>query len=783
MYRNRIIVCAPLTVTIMALSMIPSWQFLGWQWVCLILTVPVVTWGAWPFHSAALRNARHASTTMDTLVSLGVIASSLWSVWALIWGGAGELGLTMHMSWSSLFDAEHSAHHAPLYFEGAATIVLFLLIGRSIEHRSKGSARDALTALLSMAGTTAHLVDSSGEATTEHDVPTDSLVKGDIVRVRPGEKVPVDGVIVEGVSALEQAAITGESLPQDVQIGDSVSAGTTNTWGTLLVETEAVGTQTRVARIGQMVADAQASKANIQRLADTISAVFVPAVLLLSVVTGLGWILLGFSAYQAMTAAVAVLVVACPCALGLATPTALLVGSTQAAREGIIIRSAQALESSRQITTVLFDKTGTLTDGRMSVTDTLLDTSVSGEAAQWASAASVEASSEHPVARAIVEQARAQNRQPQPIRSFTAFAGHGVGACVGEELILVGKPAWLAELGVGRSDEFVSFQRRNQELGATVVEMVRIRGGAAWAVPTVVADQHVSEEERPSDAIPSAEFSIKGMTCASCVGRVERKLRKMGGVTASVNLATETALVHRERDWHPEDIIATIEAAGYEAAFTGWKEVSDPFADRGVDAQIYLDPHSILDAQAQVCAAFAVKDTVKEGAAQALSSLRDFGMKSVMLTGDNADAAHSVAAQVGIDDVRAELTPADKHAYIKALQDQGERVAMVGDGVNDAAALAQADLGIAMGSGTDIAQDVADIVLTTSRLEAVPESVRVSRVTVRIIKQNLAWAFGYNVVLLPLAVVGLLNPMLAAAAMSLSSVCVVGNSLRLRHLI
>lgn len=790
-YLKRIVVCTPLTVVVIAVSMLPSLQFTHWQWVVAGLTMPVVTWGAWPFHRAALVNARHLSSTMDTLVSLGVTASTSWSWWVLL-RDAGAFGnhLVNHLS---------PHEHLDIYFEGAATITLFLLVGRYIEAKTKGVARDALTSLLHMSAPQATLLASDEQGgRVEKIVPTETLSVGDRVLVKPGEKLPADGRVVEGSSAVDASVVTGESVPVDVTVGDEVTGGTVNTWGALVVEVSAVGAEATLARIGQMVADAQAGKADVQRLADRISAVFVPAVIVVSALTFTVWISVGGGAQSAMAASVAVLVVACPCALGLATPTALMVGSAQAARHGIILRSVHALEATRRLTTVVLDKTGTLTDAKMQVVDSAVHTTQAdgsqwGEAAQWAAAASVEALSEHPLAHAIVQAAASENRHPQTVEGFTAHAGHGVSATLGEDLIIVGKPGWFEELGIGAPDALRSFRDQHEARGATVVVMARIRNAAPAlstqaSTPSSVAngDLAAGKEEAP-EGLAAMELSISGMTCASCVGRVERKLRKMGGLSASVNLATERVVISRERDWHPEDIIATIEGAGYDAEFLGWKEAAHQTgqaspASAGVDTA-ELQRIVSRSEGAQMSAAFAVKDGVKPDAAPAIARLHQQGIDTVLLTGDHQAAAQEVADQVGISTLFAQVTPGDKLEKIRLLQGEGKVVGMVGDGVNDAAALAQADLGMAMGSGTDVAQDVADIVLTTSWVSAVPQAVAMSQATLRVIKQNLGWAFGYNVILIPLAVAGMLNPMLAAAAMSMSSVCVVANSLRLRSII
>lgn len=776
-YRSRLIVCLPLTVAIVVLSMVPTVQFTHWEWVVGALTLPVVTWGAWPFHRAAAVNMLHGGTTMDTLVSLGITVSALWSWWVLLAGGdTGGHG------------------HPQIYFEGAAVITLFLLVGRYIEGRTKGAARDALTSLMALASPQATLL-TVGEDGQWHEVPvqTDSLEVGDRVLVRPGEKIPADGVVVEGSSAVDAALVTGESIPVEVGVGSRVTGGTINSWGALVLEVCAVGSQTTLAQIGQMVMDAQSGKAQIQRIADAISSVFVPVVIVLAALTAIVWLAVGGGAQAAMSAGVAVLVVACPCALGLATPTALMVGSARAAREGIIVRSVEALESARKLSIVACDKTGTITDGKMSVvahsvTTDQPDGTEWGEAAQWAALASVEALSEHPIARAIVEQAKQENRYPQEVTSFTTFAGNGVSAVLGDQVIIVGKPAWCRALGLGISEQESSFQTQHEADGATVVMMARVfpskpilisensvhtQGGLAEQLPV---------DEKENTTLEDVEIAISGMTCASCVGRVERKIRKMGGAQASVNLATEKALISRTLPWQPEELIATIEAAGYQANFLGYRtqqRQEAAVAASGIDEEDLRQ--MVAEKTAVVSAALAVRDTVKADAATAIQELRVLGLDVALVTGDNQEAAAHVAQQTGIDTLFSQVTPADKVQIIRDLQGQGHVVAMVGDGVNDAAGLAQAHLGIAMGSGTDVAHAVSDIILTTSRVSAIVQTVSISRDTVRVIRQNLAWAFGYNIVLIPLAMLGMLNPMLAAGAMSLSSVCVVTNSLRLRR--
>ncbi|KAE8764503.1 heavy metal translocating P-type ATPase [Georgenia thermotolerans] len=686
--RRRLIVSAVLTVPVTALSMVPALQFPGWQWLVLVLALPVATWGAWPFHASAFRAARHGASTMDTLVALGVSAATLWSLWAITLGGAGEIGMRMQFS---LFPAQGAVHAAPeLYFETAAVVTTFLLAGRYAESRSRRRAGDALRALLSLgAKDVARVtVDAAGHR-TETRVPIDALVVGDLFVVRPGEKVATDGVVVEGVSAVDTSLLTGEPVPVDVEPGDDVTGATVNTAGNLLVRASRVGEETTLAQIGRLVTQAQTGKAPVQRLADRISAVFVPIVIVLALATLVTWLLLGNPVQSAFTAAVAVLIIACPCALGLATPTALLVGTGRAAQLGILIKGPEILESTRQVDTIVLDKTGTVTAGRMELADVLApsapvrrhvvgaaaDTGVDDLRAQVLRlAAAVESGSEHPIARAIVTAAQSAARRTgatlPPVTGFSNHAGRGVSGTVDDggtpRAVLVGRPTWLAEHGVT---------------------------GAG-----------------PEDEVTRAHR-------------------------------------HAERD-------------GATAVVVAWDG-----AARGV---------------------LTLRDEVKATSAEAIAQLRDLGLTPHLLTGDNRAAAERVAAQVGIDPahVMAEVLPEQKLAVVQDLQAQGKVVAMVGDGVNDAAALAQAGrqgLGLAMGTGTDVAIEASDITLVRGDLRAAPTAIRISRRTLRIIKENLFWAFAYNVAAIPLAALGLLNPMIAGAAMAASSVIVVTNSLRLRR--
>ena len=693
--RRRLIVAATLSVPLMVISMVSAAQFYGWQWVVAALALPVVTWCAWPFHKAAFTNLRHGSTTMDTLVSLGVITATLWSLWALIFGGAGMLGMRMSME----FIPRAQSEHAHMYFESAAWIVTFLLTGRLAEARVRHRSGDSLRKLLQLGAKTAARLNADGSVT---EIPIDRLQVGDRFRVRPGEKIATDGVVVEGHSAIDASLLTGESLPVDVSAGDEVTGATVNTSGTLVVRATRVGAGTTLSRIAQVVTAAQAAKAPVQRLADRVSSVFVPTVLALATLTFLGWLATGHNAQAAITAAVAVLVIACPCALGLATPTALLVGTGRAAQLGVVIRGPEVLESTRRIDTVVLDKTGTVTTGVMHLAqavffDAAAEVSDAGGAGAQAGAASdgatvvdlgegvalspaqlqtlalaqaLEIPSEHPVARAIVAGTKLDGVQAPQISEFTNHAGRGVSATVVDAAgqatyAVVGKATWLSQQGVSLSEQAEAQVRALEDTGATVV----------------------------------------------------------------------------------------LVAAGSRDLLT-------------------------------LRAALAVRDEPKPTTAKAISELKAMGLRPILLTGDNERAAKFIAAQVGIDDVIAQVLPEDKRDVVARLQGEGANVAMVGDGVNDAAALAQAGaagLGMAMGTGSDVAIEAADITLVRADLEAVVAAIKVSRATLRIIKQNLFWAFAYNVAAIPLAMAGLLNPMIAGATMAMSSVIVVSNSLRLRR--
>ncbi|UOE43474.1 heavy metal translocating P-type ATPase [Agromyces larvae] len=663
----RLRVSLALAIPVAALSMIPPLQFAGWQWVALVLATPVATWGAWPFHRAAWLNLRHGSATMDTLISLGVIAAYGWSVVALVFGGAGMPGMTMEFR----LLAEPGSVGDELYLEVAAAVTVFMLAGRVFESRAKRRSTEAISALLELGAREASVLRDGVEVR----VPVGALVVGDRFVVRPGEQVATDGRVVEGASAIDASLVTGESAPVEVGVGDEVVGATLNAGGRLVVEATRVGADTELATMARLVEEAQSGKAEVQRLADRVSAVFVPVVLALAAVALIGWLVAGAGAAVAFSAAVATLVIACPCALGLATPMALLVGTGRGARLGILIRGAHVLESTRRIDTVVLDKTGTVTSGRMSLTDVVPVAGLSrDEVLRFAAAA--EAGSEHPIGRAIAAgDAALGHRDPAHLTGsrdgsdsvgrsstgettdFSSEPGGGVQAVVDGRLVLVGRPGWLAD---------------------------------AWAI----------------------------------------------GLPDGLALARDE-LESRGR---------TVVAVAWDGALRG-----------------------IL----------AVADEPKPTSASAVAALRDLGLEPVLLTGDRDAVARTVAAEVGITDVRADVRPAGKAEAVRALQADGRVVAMVGDGVNDAAALATADLGIAMGGGTDAAIAASDLTLVRDDLAAVGDALRLSRRTLATIKQNLFWAFAYNAAAIPVAMLGMLSPLLAGAAMAASSAFVVANSLRL----
>lgn len=701
--RRRLRVATVLTVPVLLLSMIPALQFTGWQWVVAALALPVATWAAWPFHKAAARAARHRASTMDTLVSIGIVAATGWSLWALLLGGTGALGVTMTPTLWPAADSGHGEMAVPeLYFEVAAVVTTFLLAGRYAEHRSRRRAGDALRALLDLgAKDVALLVTGPDGRRTEQRVPVDRLAVGDEFTVRPGEKVATDGVVVSGTSALDTSLLTGEPVPVDVGPGDEVTGATVNTSGALVVRATRVGEETRLAQIGRLVAAAQTGKAPVQRLADRISAVFVPVVLVLAVGTLAAWLLAGGSVQAAFTAAVAVLIIACPCALGLATPTALLVGTGRGAQLGILIKGPEILEQTRVVDTVVLDKTGTVTEGRMALVDVLpVDGTSRDDALRYAAA--VEQLAEHPVARAI------------------AAAAQGPS----DDAVLA--PAGVAS-GVGGPTDATT-------------------GGDA--APGVGADGVVVGSHQVHDFRAHAGHGVSGVVrvAHSGVALSRRVLVGRPGWLREEGVTTDAV----------EPFVRAAEDDGATAVVVAWDG-----AARGV---------------------LVLRDPVKETSAEAVADLRALGLRPVLLTGDNRGAALVAARSVGIaeDDVIAQVLPADKVAQVQRLQAEGRRVAMVGDGVNDAAALATADLGLAMGTGTDVAIEAADLTLVRGDLRTAGQAVRLSRRTLSVIRQNLFWAFAYNVAAIPLAAFGLLNPMIAGAAMAFSSVLVVGNSLRLR---
>lgn len=654
--RQRLLVSALLAVPVVVLAMVPALQFRDWQWLSFALAGPVVAYGGWPFHRAAWTNLRHGAATMDTLVSLGTLAAFGWSVWALFFGDAGMPGMKHGFDLSLSGAADPSSQ---LYLETAAGVTAFLLLGRYLEARAKRSAGAALRALLRLgAKDVAVLRDGR-----EERVPIDRLAVGDRFVVRPGEKVATDGVVEEGSSAVDASLLTGESAPVEVGPGDAVTGATVNSGGRLVVRATRVGADTQLARMAQLVEEAQNGKAAAQRLADRVSAVFVPAVLLIAAGTLAVWLAVGGSAVDAFTAAVAVLIIACPCALGLATPTALLVGTGRGAQLGVLIRGPQVLESTRAVDTVVLDKTGTVTTGRMSLVAVHPAPGVAAaEALRLAGA--VEHPSEHPIAQAIAAAAQLPAQEgvlPLPqAHAFRNVPGAGVHAEVEGRAVVAGRPGYLAEQG-----------------------------------------------------LPLPEPLAEAVAAAGRAGR-------------------------------------TAVAVGWDGAARAVLEVAD---------------------------------TPKPTSAEAIRRLRALGLRPVLLTGDHAAVAATVAAEVGIaaEDVLAEVRPEQKAEAVRRLQAEGRVVAMVGDGVNDAAALAAADLGLAMGTGTDAAIEAADLTLVRGDLRTAADAIRLSRRTLAVIKGNLFWAFGYNVAALPLAALGLLNPMVAGAAMAFSSVFVVTNSLRLRR--
>ncbi|WP_344497587.1 heavy metal translocating P-type ATPase [Streptomyces enissocaesilis] len=649
--RQRFLVSLILSVPVVALAMIPRLQFDNWQWLSLTLAAPVVVWGGLPFHRAAWTNLRHGAATMDTLVSVGTLAAFGWSLWALFLGHAGMPGMRHGFE---LTASQRTDGASVIYLEVAAGVVTFILLGRYLEATAKRKAGSALRALMELGSKDVTVLRGG----TEVRVPVDALAVGDHFVVRPGEKVATDGTVVEGTSAVDASLLTGESVPVDVTAGDAVTGATVNTSGRIVVEATGIGADTRLARMARLVEDAQNGKAEVQRLADRVSAVFVPVVLLIALGTLVTWLLLTDDPVASFTAAVAVLIIACPCALGLATPTALMVGTGRGAQLGILIKGPEVLESTRRVDTVVLDKTGTVTTGRMELRD-VFTAPGTDEALLLRLAGALEHASEHPVARAVASGAADRTGPLPEVEKFENVAGLGVRGLVDGHEVLVGREALLAGAGVELGPELAGAKAAAEAEGRTAVAVAW--GGSARGVLTVA-------------------------------------------------------------------------------------------------------------------------DAVKETSAEAVARLRELGLTPVLLTGDNRAVAESVARAVGIgpEDVYAEVLPQDKVDVVKRLQAGGRSVAMVGDGVNDAAALATADLGLAMGTGTDAAIEAGDLTLVRGDLRVAADAILLSRRTLGTIKGNLFWAFGYNVAALPLAAAGLLNPMIAGFAMAFSSVFVVTNSLRLR---
>lgn len=668
----RTVLAAILSAPIFLISMIPALQFPGWQWAMLILATPVVFYCGAPFHRATWVNIKHGGFTMDTLVTMGTFAAYLWSIWALLFGGAGEIGMTMDMSLGAAFSRnQHGAHE--IYFESAAVITTLVLAGRYAQARAIHQSSAAIRSLLDLGAKNATIVElQSDGSTAEVEVPIGAVQVGDVFVVRPGEKVATDGVVLEGASAIDRSMLTGESIPEDVAPGTEVTGATVNTTGRLLVRATRVGADTELAHIAKMVEDAQASKAPVQQLVDKVSSIFVPVVIVLAVLTLVAWLALGGTTEQAFTAAVAVLIIACPCALGLATPTAIMVGTGRGAELGILIRSASTLESSRDIATIVLDKTGTLTSGAMRV-HSVTPAEGWSEANVRALAGTAESGSEHPIARAIVEAA----------------------------------------------------------------------GGSSDALTLEDARAHVG----------------RGLTA--------RVSGSLGGITGP---------------WEVE--ITAASDAGQASAGTENPTVPSlpaPLAASLREAEQAGHTTSIVRVNGEIAGLVRVSDTVKPEATKVVEEIRALGIEPVMATGDNPAAAEHIAREVGIEKVHASLTPAAKLDLVKSLRSEGASVAMVGDGINDTAALAEADLGFAMGTGTDAAMNSGDIVLTGGDIAQIPTAIRLSRASVRTIRWNLFWAFIYNVIAIPLAMLGLLGPVIAAAAMAFSSVFVVSNSLRLKR--
>ncbi|MGK3954282.1 HAD-IC family P-type ATPase [Microbacterium sp. I2] len=742
--RQRLIGSIVLSVPVILLAMIPALQFTYWQWASLALAAPVVVWGAWPFHRAAWVNLRHGAATMDTLISLGVSAAFLWSLYALFLGTAGMPGMTHGYEWPVLLGgtAQPGDGAGAIYLEVAAGVTTFVLAGRYFEVRAKRRAGAALRALLAIgAKDVAVLRPVPGGGVVETRVAIADLRVGEEFVVRPGEKIATDGVVVSGTSAVDASMITGESVPVEVAPGDAVVGATVNAGGRLVVRATRVGDDTQLAQMARLVEEAQSGKAKVQRLADRISGIFVPIVLVIAVGTLAAWLLAGASAPLAFTAAVAVLIIACPCALGLATPTALLVGTGRGAQLGILIKGPEVLESTRAVDTVVLDKTGTVTTGRMALVDVVLargdDAAVPG--GETVPGRSI--GSESSAARADLHQADA--REAADLRRAEAGTAADLRQADAREA------ADLRQADAGTAADL-----RRAEAGLTTdagaparTELLRLAGALEHASEHPIAQAIARAAATETGPLPDVE-SFQNVPGKGVSGVVEGHAVLVGreALLADWALTLPSPLA---------DAKAQAEASGRTAVLVAW--------------------------DGEVRGLLVVADQVKPTSREAVARLRALGLEPVLLTGDNAAVARAIADEVGIERVTAEVLPQDKVAVITALQAEGRVVAMVGDGVNDAAALAQADLGLAMGTGTDAAIEASDITLVRGDLRSAADAIRLSRTTFRTIRVNLFWAFAYNVAAIPLAALGLLSPMIAGAAMALSSVFVVGNSLRLRR--